>query len=477
MIFGPVGMSTVTKPGCLARGRAARRTVALCLAACVASCGDQIDWGDQPYPTPQQIAEAEARIADDDRQADGAGLPPVPRPKALRRLAAQGLAQVDRPEEVTAPDAEAETSASVGRESGKVAELGEESETDRQAQAVSDPVALAFSEPIQRIQIATRAPSRTGSSPGPEDDGTGQASLLELLLQGNQPRTLGAATGVGSTESAAGSALRDVAPATDPAMIRAPELFQASGLAKWNGQRTVRGVWVAHPRARGSRRVRIVNSQTGAEIDGMLYRPERAENGDVITVSSDAASALGLLPDRPALLALFGLRPQGSTSRSERRAVEDSAFGELASHVLRMEENQLLQLVAAAMRGMGYATVFENGPPGQDLAAIRAFPRPDAGFQLPAIRVVVRPSSKPAMGASGAGKLYKWLTGSGDLGVVVSVPGFLPDAASGFAGDGPHVEMVDLDGLLNIWLTHYESLSGPDQALLPLQPVYFLAGN
>ena len=37
------------------------------------------------------------------------------------------------------------------------------------------------------------------------------------------------------------------------------------------------------------------------------------------------------------------------------------------------------------------------------------------------------------------------------------------------------LEMLDLDGLLNIWLTHYEDLTEQDRALLPLRPVYFLA--
>ena len=65
-------------------------------------------------------------------------------------------------------------------------------------------------------------------------------------------------------------------------------------------------------------------------------------------------------------------------------------------------------------------------------------------------------------------QVQTWLTGSGDLGVLVSVPGFAAGAATGLRPDGPHVEMVDLDGLLNIWLTHYERLSEPDRALLPL---------
>ena len=291
-----------------------------------------------------------------------------------------------------------------------------------------------------------------------------------------QPQTAGQA-GVGSTDTGGLSALWAPGETTDRGLVRAPEVFQASGVAQWNGQRTARGVWVAHPRARGSRRVRVVNGRTGSEIDAMLYRPERATGGDLVTVSSDAALALGLQAEDPVPLSIFGLRPKGAASRTERRAAENRALGELASHIARMDRNSLLQLTAAAMRGMGYATVFEPGPEADGLSSIHAFPRPDSGLRIPAIRVAVRPSDQTAMSPADIARVQTWLTGSGDLGVVVSVPGFGDGAERGLKADGAHLEMVDLEGLLNIWLTNYERLSEPDRALLPLQPIYFLAGG
>jgi restriction system protein len=164
-------------------------------------------------------------------------------------------------------------------------------------------------------------------------------------------------------------------------------------------------------------------------------------------------------------------------SRTQRRSAETSAQSELAVHISRLEDNDLLQVVAASMRGMGYATVFEAGPGGDSLSSIHAFPRPDAGFQLPAIRVVVHLTGQPRMTAADVARVQGWLAGSGDLGVLVSTTGFADSAAQGLKPDSGHLEMVDLDGLVNIWLTHYERLSEPDRALLPLRPVYFLAGQ
>lgn len=284
-------------------------------------------------------------------------------------------------------------------------------------------------------------------------------------------------SGVGNTEGGGLSALFVPGQTIDPGLVRAPEVFSATGTALWDGGRTSRGVWVAHPKARANRRVRVLYGRTGKQIDAMLYRSERAVGGDIVTISSDAAEALGLAPEEPARLSIFGLRAEGATSRRERKAVETSAQSELASHISRLSENDLLQLTAAAMRGMGYATVFEPGPDEQAGTSVYAFPRPDTGQQIPSIRLVARPGGKTEMTAGELAIVQDWLTGTGDLGVVVSVPGFADGAERALRRDAVHLEMVDLDGLLAIWLTQYEGLSAPDRALLPLQPIYFLAGG
>lgn len=284
-------------------------------------------------------------------------------------------------------------------------------------------------------------------------------------------------SGFSADEARGQRALSPAPSAVDPGLARAPEVFRASGVAVWNGTRTVSGLWVAHPAATRSRQVRVVNPGTGVEIDAMLYRPERAGDGDIVTVSSDAAEALGLEPGEPTTLALFGLRPTGAISAHQRRATETSALSELASHVARLERNQLVQLVAAAMRGMGYATVFEPAATRGDLPEIHAFPRPDEGLQLPSIRVLVRPAEAAPMTARELADRQALLTNSGDLGVVVSVSGFADDAIDGLDPAGARVETVDIEGLLDIWLTHYQALSEPDRALLRLEPVWFLAGD
>ncbi|HET7409522.1 MAG TPA: restriction endonuclease [Paracoccaceae bacterium] len=301
------------------------------------------------------------------------------------------------------------------------------------------------------------------------------ASVLALCACVEQP--LPGFSGIPADEAHGSGALRAPATAIDPGLARAPEVFRASGIATWDGNRTVGGLWVAHPAALRSRRVRVVDPETGAEVDAMLYRPQRsrlAEGGDVVTVSSDVAEAMGLVPGAPQRLALFGLRPKAATSARQRRATATMARSELASHIARMEPDRLLQVIAAAMRGMGYRAVFEPADQGA-LPEIRA--DPDADEELQPIRVVVRPADMAPMSARDLAERQALLTNSGDPGVVVSIAGFAEDAHGGLDPAGARLELVDLEELLEIWTTNYESLSAPDRALLPLQPVWFLAAE
>ena len=265
--------------------------------------------------------------------------------------------------------------------------------------------------------------------------------------------------------------------AIDASLVRAPEVFQASALAVWDGKRTAKGIWIAHPDVRVPMQVRIVNPATKIEVDGIVYRHRDSAAGDVLTVSSDAATALKLRPKADTQISIFALRPASRVSRQHKSSAESRAQIELASHIGRLDENELLQLVAAAMRGMGFATTFSPVTRAESEPAIRAFPQPGSGVNLPSVGISVRTGQQNPMTAEEVKARQEFLQGSGDLGIIVSVSGFAADAQQALSDGKVHMELVDLDGLMNIWVTHYEQLSEPDRALLRLQPVYFLAGG
>lgn len=93
----------------------------------------------------------------------------------------------------------------------------------------------------------------------------------------------------------------------DASMRSAPEEFQATGLALWDGSQTLPGVWIAHPLARTARRVRITNNETGTRVDAAMFLRDPNLSGPQIFVSSEAAELLGLTPGHGTPIAIDGL--------------------------------------------------------------------------------------------------------------------------------------------------------------------------
>ncbi|MFN4099195.1 MAG: SPOR domain-containing protein [Pararhodobacter sp.] len=92
--------------------------------------------------------------------------------------------------------------------------------------------------------------------------------------------------------------------------VEAPDVFQAQEAALWDGRPSLGGVWVAHPGAQDPERVMIRNPATGSTVIGALFRRERDNPGPRFQVSSEAASALGLLAGAPAEIQVTALRLQ-----------------------------------------------------------------------------------------------------------------------------------------------------------------------
>jgi len=92
--------------------------------------------------------------------------------------------------------------------------------------------------------------------------------------------------------------------------IEAPEVFQLTDLGLWDGRPSLGGVWIAHAEAEDPERVIIRNDDTGQFVIGALFRRERENPGPRLQVSSDAASALGMLAGQPVSLNVTALRRQ-----------------------------------------------------------------------------------------------------------------------------------------------------------------------
>lgn len=127
------------------------------------------------------------------------------------------------------------------------------------------------------------------------------STALAACVDGNNPFR-GAASADGSAPTASTSTRlvdRDV---------EAPEVFQTTDKALWDGRPSLGGVWVASPDAKDPERVIIRNTANGKFVIGALFRREIENPGPKLQISSDAAAALGILAGAPADVSVIALR-------------------------------------------------------------------------------------------------------------------------------------------------------------------------
>jgi restriction system protein len=169
---------------------------------------------------------------------------------------------------------------------------------------------------------------------------------------------------------------------------------------------------------------------------------------------------------------------EADVEQAERSLVFESAEGEalaeIEEHVKGLSPSEFQQVVAALLRGMGYATPFEasGGPDGG--TDVLAYPDP-IGAKTPHIRVQVkhRPSSKASREEVAA--LRGIIRQDREIGLFVSSSGFTTEAMREARTGSLHIELMDLGRFLNQWMAHFERMTEEDKAKLRLRRVYFLA--
>ncbi|MDA8584815.1 SPOR domain-containing protein [Rhodobacteraceae bacterium] len=105
--------------------------------------------------------------------------------------------------------------------------------------------------------------------------------------------------------------------------VERPDIFNITENALWDGRPSLGGVWVAHPDVTAPERVILTNPSNGNSIPGALFRRERDNPGPRIQVSSDAASALGLLAGQPTELNVLVVRQEEVIIEAEPRPISD----------------------------------------------------------------------------------------------------------------------------------------------------------
>lgn len=123
---------------------------------------------------------------------------------------------------------------------------------------------------------------------------------------------IGCVEGGGKTAGDAGTGGLVAAPGKKAAArdVEAPEVFQTTDSALWDGRPSLGGIWVAAPDVTNPERALMFNPATGKSVTGALFKRERDNPGPRLQLSSDAAEALGILAGQPTEIRVTALRKE-----------------------------------------------------------------------------------------------------------------------------------------------------------------------
>ena len=148
----------------------------------------------------------------------------------------------------------------------------------------------------------------------------------------------------------------------------------------------------------------------------------------------------------------------------------------IAEFIQNMNEYDFQELVAALLRGMGYHTPFVAAKGKADGGIdVLAYSDPLGGKE-PRFKVQVKHHAKP-VGEKDIRDLTAVLNTPGDAGLFISLNGFTEPAKTFARNAAKHIELLDLNRIIELWDEHYDKLNEEDKQRLPLRRVSFLASG
>ncbi len=154
------------------------------------------------------------------------------------------------------------------------------------------------------------------------------------------------------------------------------------------------------------------------------------------------------------------------------QAVE-TAWAGIEEHLNDLGPYDFQNLVAELLRAMGYH-IPHVAPPGPDGGIDLVAYRDPLGTTEPRIRVQVKHREQKA-NVKELRELEGLLRKEGDIGLLVSSGGFTSDVEREVRSSHRHIELMDLERLIRLWIEHYPRIRESGRALLPLVNVHFLA--
>jgi restriction system protein len=153
--------------------------------------------------------------------------------------------------------------------------------------------------------------------------------------------------------------------------------------------------------------------------------------------------------------------------------IEARAFEFIKDKISKLDWEDMQELVAGILRGMGYKTLVspKGADRGRDIMA-----SPDGlGLENPKIMVEVKHRS----GSMGGPEIRSFLGGlrQNDRGVYVSTGGFTKDAKYEAERSNIPLTLIDLDMVVQLITQHYDNFDTDTRSLIPLKKLYWPIEN
>ena len=99
------------------------------------------------------------------------------------------------------------------------------------------------------------------------------------------------------------------------------------------------------------------------------------------------------------------------------------------------------------------------------------------GTKQPRIIVQVKHRPDYSVPSEDIQKLSGTLNRNSDVGIFVTSGQFSKPSIKEARNSRVHIELIDFNRLISLWIEYYEKMSDEQKNMLPLQPIYFLGSN
>jgi restriction system protein len=165
---------------------------------------------------------------------------------------------------------------------------------------------------------------------------------------------------------------------------------------------------------------------------------------------------------------------EGESDSTTLEEAEETAWAEIRDYLAELNPFDFQELVAGLLKGMGYYVSWIS-PPGPDKGIDIIAHSDPLGVEGPRIKVQVKRTSDSKVNADTL-RAFMSTLGENDVGLFVATGGFTRDAEKeAREQEKRRITLLDLQGLFDLWVEHYDSIPDAEQRILPLRFIPYLA--